>query len=73
MPIPMIDKVSSFLHQYSLVHQLSLMQKDMETLAQEEAYFMEVTGKTISLLSARQERKASPAATILATSKSRYA
>lgn len=73
MPIPMIDKLSSFLHQYSLVHQLSLMQKDMETLAQEEAHFMEVTGKTISLLSARQERREPSGATVLAASKSRYA
>lgn len=55
MPIPMIDRVSSFLHQFSLVHQLSLMQSEMETLARDEAHFLEVTGKTISLLAARHE------------------
>lgn len=55
MPIPMIDKVSSFLHQFSLVHQLSLMQSEMETLARDEAYFMEVTGKAVLLLSQRHE------------------
>lgn len=55
MQIPMIEKISSFLQQISLVHQFSLMQSEMETLAREEARFLEVTGKTISLLSALQE------------------
>ena len=57
MQIPMINRVSSFLHQFSLVHQLSQMQSEMETLAREEAHFLEVTGKAISLLTARQERR----------------
>lgn len=63
MPIPMIDKVSSFLHQFSLAHQLSLMQRDIETLAREEAYFMEVTGRTISLLTSRHEEAGFPPST----------
>lgn len=70
MPIPMISKVSSFLHQFSLAHQLSLMQSEMETLAREEAHFMEVTGKTISLLAARHEwtdMQLPPSATVRAT------
>lgn len=60
MPIPMMDKVSSFLHQISLAHQISLMETEMEALAQEEAHFLEITGKAISLLSARTERGTIP-------------
>jgi len=56
MKFPLINKVSSLLQQISLVHQFSLMQSEMETLAREEARFLEVTGNTISLLSALQEK-----------------
>lgn len=56
MKIPLAGKVSSFLHQLSLAHQLSRMKSEMEALAREEARFIEVSGRTIALLSARQER-----------------
>lgn len=56
MKSPLINSISSFLQQISLVHQFSLMQSEMETLAREEARFLEVSGKTISLLSALQEK-----------------
>ncbi|WP_173065497.1 hypothetical protein [Sulfurimicrobium lacus] len=55
MTFPFINKVSSILQEFSLVHQFSLMQREMETLARDEARFLEVTGNTISLLSALQE------------------
>lgn len=57
MKFPLINRVSSLLQQFSLVHQFSLMQSEMETLAREEARFLEVTGNTISLLSALQETR----------------
>ncbi|MEN6587593.1 MAG: hypothetical protein ABFE02_16250 [Sulfuricella sp.] len=56
MNFPFINKVSSLLQQVSLVHQFSLMQSEMETLAREEARFLEVTGNTISLLSALEDK-----------------
>lgn len=55
MTFPLINRLSSLLQQVSLVHQFSLMQSEMETLAREEARFLEVSGNTLMLLSALQE------------------
>jgi hypothetical protein len=52
------DKVSSFLHhlkQVSLVHQLSLLQREVEMLARQESLLVEIAGKALLLVNYRQE------------------
>lgn len=52
------DKVSSFLQllqHVSLTHQLSLLQREVEILAGQEARLVEIAEKALRLASSRQE------------------
>jgi len=58
MMISVQEKMSSFLHllqQVSLVHQLSLLQQEVEILAGQEARLVEIAEKAFLLVNSRPE------------------